>query len=349
MKKNFAINGFGRIGRTTFRIWWEQQRNELNLETVNTSGSMPLKSWVHLLKYDSNYGHFDPGITIEEHQSNQEVTDEDPVLGLIKIADHTITVTAQRDPAKLPWEKMGIDVVLEATGHFLTKEAASAHLTAGAKKVLLSAPGKSEGISTSVRGVVPFDDSQDIFSNASCTTNCVAPIVKILEEEIGLKKAVLSTIHAYTASQNLLDNSHKDLRRARAAAVNVIPTTTGAAKATTQIIPELTDLFDGMAFRVPLATGSVSDLTFVTNKKTDKTEVNQILTQAAQSERWQGVLAVSHDPITSSDIVGRNEAAIVDLEFTQVIADDLVKVIAWYDNEWGYCVQLLSQLKEIKL
>ena len=349
MNKTFAINGFGRIGRTAFRIWWLQHRDELNLVAVNTSGSMPIKNWIHLLKNDSNYSKFDPEISYEEHQSNKEVTDENPVLGVVKIQDRSITITAQRDPAKLPWKKLGAQIVLEATGKFLTKDDAGLHLKAGAKKVLLTAPGKSDGISTSVIGVNEFDFSYDILSNASCTTNCVAPVVQVLHEKIGVKKAILTTVHAYTDNQNLLDNSHKDMRRARSAAINIIPTSTGAAKATTEIIPELDGLFDGIAMRVPTPTGSISDMVFVTQRETTVQEVNQALTQASKSERWQGGLGVSSEPLVSSDIIGRNEASIVDLEFTQVVGGDLVKVVSWYDNEWGYCARLLDQLKLIQL
>lgn len=349
-KKTFAINGFGRIGRTTFRIWWDQHQEELDLVAINTSGSMPLEGWVHLLKNDTNYGRFDPGITFEEHQTNKEVTDEDPVLGVITIQDKTITVTAQRDPSKLPWNKLGVDLVLEATGAFLKEEDASQHITAGAKKVLLTAPPKGGNVSTSVLGVNQFDQQSKIVSNASCTTNCVAPVIHVLNEKIGIKKATLTTIHAYTDTQNLLDNSHKkDMRRARAAAENLIPTSTGAAKATTKIVTELKDLFDGMAIRVPVPTGSLSDIVFVASRETTAEEVNSILTEAAQDEKFKGSLAVSDEHLVSSDIVGRNESSIVDLELTQVLGGDLVKVVAWYDNEWGYCARLLDQLELINL
>ena len=349
MKKTFAISGFGRIGRTSLRVWWEHHRNELELVAINTSGSMPLKDWVHLLKYDSSYGKFDPSITFKEQQSNKEVTDENPVLGTIQIADRTIIVTAQKNPALIPWKNYNADIILEATGKFLTQEDASLHLQGGAKKVLLTAPGKSDGVSTSVIGVNEFDQTCNILSNASCTTNCVAPVMQVLHEKLGIKKALLSTIHAYTDDQNLMDNSHKDIRRARAAAANIVPTSTGAAKTTTQIIPELKELFDGVAFRVPVLTGSLADMVFVSKKATTKEEVNQILTQAAQSERWKGVLAVTQEPIVSTDIIGRSEASIVDLQLTQVIDKDLVKVVSWYDNEWGYCARLMDQLLKINL
>ncbi|MBD3250411.1 MAG: type I glyceraldehyde-3-phosphate dehydrogenase [Candidatus Pacebacteria bacterium] len=345
MSKTFSINGFGRIGRAALRIWWNKHQNELDLVAVNTSGSMPLEGWVYLLKYDTNYGIFDPGISFEVHQSNQEVSDQDPLLGIVKIGNKEIKFTAQRQPAKLPWKEYGVDYVLEATGAFRKEEGARQHLEAGAKKVMISAPAKSGGFSTSVMGVTDFEPESELLSNASCTTNCVAPVAQILHSEIGVKKATLTTIHAYTDSQNILDNSHKkDLRRARAAAENLIPTSTGAAKATTEIIPELQGLFDGMAVRVPIPTGSLSDLTFVTSRATSVKEVNQLFRQAAQSERWQGTLAVTDEPIVSSDIVGRPEASIVDLSLTQVIDGDLVKVISWYDNEWGYCAQMLRQM-----
>jgi len=345
MSKTFAINGFGRIGRTAFRIWWQQYREQLHLVAINTSGSMPLGDWVHLLKYDSNYGHFDPGITYQEHQSNKDVTDDDPILGTIKIEKHEIIVTAQRDPSKLPWGKLDIDLVLEATGVFNQTKDAAQHIAAGAKQVLLTAPGKGEGISTAVIGVNDLDKNGQILSNASCTTNCVAPVAKIMYEKLGVKKATLTTIHSYTDNQNILDNSHKkDMRRARAGAVNLIPTTTGAAKATTEIIPELKGLFDGLAIRVPTPVGSLSDMVFVTSRPTTVEEVNQIFIDAAQTDRWQGILAVTNEPLVSSDIIGRSESSIVDLSLTQVIGGDLVKVISWYDNEWGYCSRLLDQL-----
>jgi glyceraldehyde 3-phosphate dehydrogenase len=273
------------------------------------------------------------------------VTDDDQLLGTLIIDGDKIAVTAQKDPAKLQWKKLAVQIVLEATGQFLTKEAGELHLQAGAKKVLFTAPAKSDDVSTAVIGVNELDYSQNIFSNASCTTNCIAPVVKILNDTLGIKKAMLTTVHAYTDDQNLLDNSHKkDLRRARSAANNIVPTSTGAAKTTAKIIPELKGVFDGIALRVPNPVGSLSDLVMVTKQKTTVKEVNSILTKAADKPKYFGVLAVSSEPIVSSDIVGRSESAIVDLELTQVIGDNLVKVICWYDNEWGYCARLLDQL-----
>ena len=348
MSLNFAINGFGRIGRTATRVWWKNHRDIGNLVAINTSGSMEIDQWAHLLKYDTNYGVFDQEVKVEKIKSKKEVTDEDPLLGYLTIGDHKIKVTAQRDPAKLPWAKYGVDVVIEATGVFRTEETAGAHLTAGAKKVLLSAPGKGEGISTSVISVNEFNPQAKVLSNASCTTNSVAPVVAVMVETFGVEKAMLTTVHSYTDDQNTQDNSHKkDLRRARTAAQNIIPTTTGAAKATAMVIPEMKGIFDGMAVRVPTPVGSLSDMTFVTKRKTTVDEVNRVLTEASRSDRYRGIIAVEPDPVVSSDIVGRDESSIVDLGLTQVIGGNLVKVVSWYDNEWGYCNRLVEQLSKI--
>lgn len=346
--KNFGINGFGRIGRNSLRVWWNDHQDKLNLRMINTSGSMDLKNWVHLLKYDTNYGVFDAPLSFEETQTKDEVSDDNPILGSIIIGNHKITVTAQRDPKKVPWGENGVEVVLESTGVFTTEEKAGQHLEGGAKKVIISAPGKGGNISTSVIGVNEFDDSSNVFSNASCTTNCVAPVAQLMVEHFGVEKAMLNTIHAYTDNQNTLDNSHKkDMRRARSAAENLIPTSTGAAIATTKIIPELEGLFEGMSIRVPIPVGSLSDMVFVTKKNTTKEEVNNIFKQAAQSDRWQGILAVTEEPIVSSDIVGRSESSIVDLSLTRVIGGNLIKVISWYDNEWGYCHRLVEQVAKL--
>ncbi len=342
--KTFGINGFGRIGRTAFRVWWKYHKDAADLKVVNTSGSMSIGDWVHLLNHDSNYGAMDQVATFTETQSNTEVTDENPVIGTILIGDRTITVTAQRDPAKIPWGKFGVEIVIESTGVFTTEEKASAHLQAGAKKVIISAPAKDKVIPTSVIGVKEDDDTKQIVSNASCTTNCVAPVAAIMTAVFGVHKAMLTTVHSYTDDQNLHDNSQHDLRRARAAALNIVPTTTGAAIATTEVIPELKGLFDGLAIRVPTPVGSLSDMVFVVKRKTTVEEVNKALSDAAATDRWKGILAVTDEPIVSSDIVGRPESSIVDLALTQVIDGDLVKVISWYDNEWGYCNRLVEQV-----
>lgn len=348
--KTFAINGTGRIGRLAFRIWFEKHQEKLNLKVINTSGSMDIASWVHLLKHDTVYGSFPEKITFKETQNNKEVTDEEPELGYIKVGGHKIVITAQRDPAKLPWKEYDVDVVLESTGHFNKAEKAKLHLEAGAKKVLLSAPGKEDNkkeISTGVIGVKEIDRSKKIFSNASCTTNCVAPVVKILKDRFGIEKALLTTIHSYTHNQNTQDNSHKkDLRRARAAAENIIPTSTGAAKATTKIIPSMKGKFDGMAVRVPTPTVSLIDLTVVLKKDTTVEKVQEAFTKASK-EDYKKIVAVTHEPLVSSDYIGCEYSAVVDLDLIQVVGGNLVKIIAWYDNEWGYTVRLMEQLRKI--
>jgi len=346
-KPNIGINGFGRIGRLSFRVWWQFHRQDMNLLAINTSGSMEIEDWFHLVKYDSSYGLFDEPIKITRHQNRKEVTDEDTVLGTIEIGEFTITVTAQRDPLKIPWGKLGVETVIESTGIFRTAKTASAHLTAGAKSVILSAPAKGDGVSMSVIGVNDSVLENGLISNASCTTNCVAPVVKVMHQAFGVEKAMLTTVHAYTSDQNLHDNSHKDLRRARAAASNIVPTSTGAAKATSQIVPELKDKFDGLAIRVPIATGSLSDMVFLLKQNVTVEIVNEALTKASQEKNWQGILAVTNEQIVSSDIIGRRESSIVDLSLTSVVDGNLVKIISWYDNEWGYCNRLLEQVLAI--
>lgn len=342
--KQFGINGLGRIGRTFVRVWVSKNNPELVLKVINTSGSMEIEDWAHLLKYDSNYGRFPGEITVARSQSKDDVTPENPVLGTITISGHTVIVTAQRDPKLIPWAQHGVELVVDATGVFTSAEKAAQHFEGGAKRVLITAPAKGGNVSTSVIGVNSHDVNGSVFSNASCTTNCVAPVAQIMTTVFGVEKAMLTTIHSYTDDQNTHDNSHKDLRRARSAAENIVPTSTGAAVATTEIIPELKGIFDGLAVRVPTPTGSLSDMVFVTKRETTVEEVNQVLIDASNQDRWKGILAVTSDPIVSSDIVGRPESSIVDLSLTQVIGGNLVKVISWYDNEWGYCNRLVDQL-----
>lgn len=340
--QTFAINGFGRIGRTSFRVWWKYHRNDIKLVAVNTSGSMEIEDWAHLLKYDSNYGVLDEEIEVERLKKTKDVTDEDCLLGYLQIGRFKVAVTAQRDPAKIPWGKFKVGTVIESTGAFTTKEKAALHLHGGVEQVIISAPAKGEGVETSVIGVNKAKGT--VISNASCTTNCVAPVSAVIHAAFGVKKATMTTIHAYTDDQNLQDNSHRDLRRARTAAQNIIPTSTGAAIAVTETIPELKGLFDGISMRVPVSVGSISDMVFVTEKRTTVEEVNRVLTHAAKKTRLQGILAVTKEPLVSSDIVGRRESSIVDLALTQVIDGDLVKVVSWYDNEWGYCNRLIEQV-----
>ncbi len=346
--KSYGINGFGRIGRTSLRVWWKFHRHELDLKVINTSGSMDVGDWAHLLKYDTNYGNFSADVRFEKLQSRKDVTDENSVIGKIFISEdgdtREIIVTAQRDPKKIPWGVNGVEVVVESTGVFITAEKAALHLEGGARRVILSAPAKGGSVSSTVFGVNQGDQSNPIWSNASCTTNCIAPVVKIMVDTFGVAKAMLNTIHSYTDDQNLQDNSHKDMRRARAGAENICPTSTGAAIAVTEIIPELKGVFDGLAVRVPTPVGSLSDMVFVTKRPTSVEEVNRVLEEASQRPELRGILAVTHDPIVSSDVVGRRESSIVDLALTQVIGGDLVKVVSWYDNEFGYCNRLIEQV-----
>jgi glyceraldehyde 3-phosphate dehydrogenase len=348
-KTTFGINGFGRIGRTALRVWWLYHKDTINLKAINTSGSMEIEDWVHLLKYDSNYKLFNAPISVTRTQNKAQVSDQNPVLGFITIGDKNsgiqkITITAQRDPAKIPWSDLEVEIVIEATGVFVTQNKASLHLQGGAKKVLISAPAKGEGVKSAVIGVNELNlQAGQVGSNESCTTNCVAPVALIMHQTFNVKQAMLTTIHSFTDDQNVQDNSHKDLRRARTASTNIIPTTTGAAVATTRVVPELKGLFDGMAIRVPTPTGSLSDMVFVVEKPTSIQEVNETFQQASQQDRWRGILATTTDPIVSSDIIGRRESSIVDLSLTNVIGGTMVKVISWYDNEWGYCNRLVEQ------
>lgn len=341
-----AINGFGRIGRIAMRVWLARQdiREKLEIAAINTSGAMPVQGWAYLLKYDTAYGALSQAFTVEEVQAPEAVTDPNPTLGyFVLLGGRKIPVLAQPEPGKLPWGQYQIDVVIESTGKFTSREEAEAHLQAGAKKVLISAPSKGEGIGTYVLGVNAYRGGEAIVDNASCTTNCVSPVAAILEERFGILKATLTTVHAYTDDQRLQDNSHKDLRRARAAAQNIVPTSTGAALATAKTIPSLTGLFDGVAMRVPVNVGSISDIVCLLKKKVTPSAVNQAFKEAVASPRWKGIVAVTEEPLVSSDIVGRSESAIIDLAFTQVVDGDLVKVLAWYDNEWGYANRLLEQ------
>jgi len=340
----FAVNGFGRIGRTVVRVLVEKQFPDLELVAINTSGSMEIAGWAHLLKYDTAYGKFSHDIKVIHLKDAKDAADNDPVIGQLMIEGlpAPVMILAQKDPAKLPWKDYRVDVVIESTGVFTSAATAKAHLNAGAKKVIISAPPKGGGIGTFVLGANEYQ-SGDIISNASCTTNCVAPVAAVLHSAFGIEKATLLTIHGYTDDQNLQDNSHRDLRRARAAAQNLVPTTTGAAISVTETIPELKGLFDGIAVRAPVITGSLSDITCLLKKTVTKEEVNQTFIEASKTPRWQGILAITDEPLVSSDIIGRPESAIVDLSLTQVVAGNLVKILAWYDNEYGYCHRLIDQ------
>lgn len=323
-----AINGFGRIGRSAFKIALDKHADEI--EVVGVNDLTDAKTLAFLLKFDSNYGVYSKDVSHDDQN--------------IIVDGKKYRVYAEKDPAALPWGQLGVDVVIESTGRFTDLEGASKHITAGAKRVIISAPAKGSGVGTYLIGVNEDKDTgeQKVINNASCTTNCISPVVAVMQEKFGIVKAMMTTVHSYTQDQLLQDGPHKDLRRARAAAINIVPTTTGAAIATTEAIPELKGLFDGMSIRVPTPVGSISDITFLLKKKTSAEEVNAALTEAANG-RLKGILAVSSDPIVSSDIVGRVESSIVDLPLTQVVDGDMVKVFAWYDNELGYSNRLVEQ------
>jgi glyceraldehyde 3-phosphate dehydrogenase len=330
MVAKVAINGLGRIGRAAFKLILETP----DLELVAVNDLVPTDNLAYLLKYDTVYGRYDK--TIE--------TDGDSLV----VDGSRYRVFKQADPAQLPWGELGIDFVFECTGVFTTKEGLEKHLQAGAKFVLLSAPAKSEDIGTVVHGVnTPGDDSVRMVSCASCTTNSIAPVVEIMGRRIGIKKAIMTTVHGYTSTQSIVDGPHKRPRRGRAGAANLVPTTTGAVVATTKALPQFTGKFDGVAIRAPVPVGSIADIVFLTVRETTVEEVNEAFKQEAESERYQGVLGVTEDLIVSSDIIKDPRASIVDLSLTRVVDGDLVKVMSWYDNEWGYTHQMIRQALQI--
>jgi glyceraldehyde 3-phosphate dehydrogenase len=329
MKIKLAINGFGRIGRAAFRVI--NQRKDIEVVAINDLTDPA--SLAHLLKYDSVYGRY-----------SEEVKADSSNLIVNK---KKIPIIAEKDPTLLPWQKMKVDVVLECTGRFVKDDAALAHIAAGAKRVIVSAPTSGGKTKTYLLGVNSGDYKKDpIVSNASCTTNAVGPVTAVIAKAFGIKKAAMTTIHSYTAEQNLVDGPppplHRDLRRARAAAINMVPTTTGAASATAKVIPGLAGTFDGLAIRVPTPCGSLSDFTFLVKRRTTIEEVNKVLKAAAASKELRHILEATNEPLVSSDIIGNPHSSIVDLSLTNVIDGDLVKIIAWYDNEWGYSNRLVE-------
>jgi glyceraldehyde 3-phosphate dehydrogenase len=326
MTVKVGINGFGRIGRQVFKAMRDFYPDALEVVAANDIGDV--KTMAHLLRYDSNYGHFN---------GNVEVAD-----GGLMVDGKLLKILAERDPANLPWGDLGVDIVIESTGLFRDKASASKHIQAGAQKVIISAPAKGEDL-TVVLGVNAemYDpEKHHILSNASCTTNCLAPAAKVVHDNFGIVKGMMTTIHAYTNDQRILDLPHKDLRRARAAAMSIIPTTTGAAKAVALVIPDLKGRFDGYALRVPTSTVSVVDFTAIVEKETTTQGLRQAFRDAAAGP-LKGILAAVDEPLVSVDYKGDPHSSSVDLEFTQVLGDggNMVKVVAWYDNEWGYSVR----------
>lgn len=321
-----AINGFGRIGRNAFKIAFD--RNDAEIVAINDLTDAP--TLAHLLKYDSNYGIYSKDVSADGED--------------IIVDGKHIRVLSEKEPANLPWKEMNIDVVIECTGFFTDPAAARAHIDAGAKKVVISAPAKGEGAKTIVLGVNEDDVTTDdqIISNASCTTNCIAPVMKVLEDNIGIEKAMMTTVHSYTASQKLQDAPAKDIREARSAAENIVPTTTGASKAAALTIPSLKGKFNGLSVRVPTPVVSLSDITAVTKRDTTVEEINEMFKKAAADPYYQGILDATEEELVSVDYRGNSHSSIVDLKLTDVIGGNLIKVVAWYDNEWGYSNRLVE-------
>lgn len=319
-----AINGFGRIGRAVFKILLDVPE----LDPVAINDLVPTDNLAYLLKYDTVYGRYDKTV---------EVDGDDLVVG-----GKRYKVLHESDPAQLPWGDLGIDIAFECTGVFTKRQDLEKHIRAGAKSAILSAPTRSEDVDTIVHGVnTPEEEAPQIISCASCTTNSIAPVVEVMGRRIGVKKAIMTTIHAYTSSQAIVDGPAKRIRRGRAGAANFVPTSTGAAMATTKALPQYQGKFDGIAVRAPIPVGSLSDIVFLTERETTVQEVNRIFREEAESERYRGILGVTEDPIVSSDVIKDPRASIVDLGMTQVVDGDLVKVMSWYDNEWGYASQMI--------
>jgi len=328
-KIRVAINGFGRIGRHAFKV----ARKKKNIQIVAINDLTDTKTLAHLLKYDTAYPDFEEPVSFDGDHI---------IVGKTKIA-----IFQEKDPLALPWKKMKIDVVIESTGFFRTKEAASKHIDAGAKKVVISAPGKGDGITSFVRGVNDTSyTNETVIDGASCTTNCAAPVMQVMESVFGVKQGMISTIHAYTTDQRLQDAPHSDLRRARAAAQNIIPTSTGAAIATTRVIPSLKGKFDGMSIRVPAITVSLTDFTLVLKKKVTAEEVNKALRKAANGN-MKGIIHIVDEPLVSSDFIGSPYSSNVDVALTNVVGGTMVKIISWYDNEWGYANRLVELVERV--
>lgn len=326
-----AINGFGRIGRNAFKVAFDRT----DLEIVALNDLTDTKTLAYLLKHDTNYGLYQHDVKAGEDY--------------LEVDAKKIKVFAQKDPAQLPWKDLNVDVVIESTGFFVDPAKAKAHIDAGAKKVVISAPAKGEGANTVVLGVNEdaLEGAGEIVSNASCTTNCITPVAAIIESNFGIEKAMMTTVHSYTASQVLQDGPAKDLREARSAAENIVPTTTGASIAAAQALPALKDHFGGLSVRVPTPVVSLSDFVIITKRNVTVEEVNEVFKKAATSPYYQGILDVTEEELVSSDFIGNSHSAIVDLKLTAVIDGNMLKVVAWYDNEWGYSNRLVEEVADI--
>lgn len=326
MKTKVAINGFGRIGRSAFKIAME--RSDLEIVAINDLADT--RTLAHLLKYDSNYGTYEHDVAFDDTH--------------LIVKSQSIRVLAEKDPAELPWQDLGIDVVIESTGFFVKPELARAHVAAGARKVVISAPAKGEGATTVVLGVNEerLHNAEDVISNASCTTNCITPVAAVVENAFGIEKAMMTTVHSYTASQRLQDAPAKDLREARSAAENIVPTTTGASIAAAKALPALEGIFGGLSVRVPTPVVSLSDFVIITKRNVTVEEANQAFKKAAKEPYYQGILDVTDEELVSSDFIGNSHSAIIDLKLTAVVGGNMLKVVAWYDNEWGYSNRLVE-------
>lgn len=328
--KKIAINGFGRIGRAALKVIIETP----GLEVVAINDLMSIDNAAYLFKYDTVYGKYEGEVNTHDNY--------------LLINDKKILFLSEKDPATLPWGNLQIDVVIESTGFFTEKADAEKHIHSGAKNVVISAPSKSKNMPTVLHGVNSLDGGTTVFSCASCTTNNIGPVLEIIDRRIGIKKAILNTVHAYTSSQSLVDASSKrDFRMGRSAAVNLVPASTGAAKAAIKVLPQLKDKFDGIAIRTPVPAGSLSDITFVVARNTSAEEINNILIEESKTDRYKQVLATSNEPLVSSDILQSSFASIVDIEMTRVVDGDLVKIMAWYDNEWGFTNQMIREIQLI--
>jgi glyceraldehyde 3-phosphate dehydrogenase len=331
MKTRIGINGFGRIGRNAFKVAFERS----DCEVVAINDLTDTKTLAHLLKHDSNYGTYQHEVGFDENH--------------IIVNGKKIKILAEKEPASLPWAENKIDVVIESTGFFVDPDKAKAHIEAGAKKVVISAPAKGEGATTIVLGVNEdkLDEAGDIVSNASCTTNCITPVAAVIENNFGIDKAMMTTVHSYTASQKLQDAPAKDLREARNAAENIVPTTTGASIAAGQALPALAGIFGGLSVRVPTPVVSMSDFVIITKKNVTVEEVNEAFRKAAKEPYYQGILEVTDEELVSSDFIGNSHSAIIDTKLTAVIGGNMLKVVAWYDNEWGYSNRLVEVVADL--
>ena len=329
MSTKVAINGLGRIGRAILKLVIDDPAMEL----VAVNDLTEVENLAYMLRFDTVYGRYSKPVLVD-------------VADLV-VAGRKLRTLSCPDPSDLPWKQLGVELVFECTGALKRREDLEKHIRAGAQFVILSSPPKSEDVETVIHGVNVQGGTPAIISCASCTTNCITPIVEVIGRRIGIEKAAMTTVHAYTSSQSIVDGSSKRFRRGRAAAANLVPTTTGAALATTLALPAYAGRFDGVAIRAPIPVGSIADITFVTSRKTTVEEVNRILTEETATQRYDGVLGVSRDPLVSSDIVGDPRASVVDLDLTKVIDGDLVKVMSWYDNEWGYANQMVREAVSI--